>query len=414
MFYLLATWLICAPPQGAFDEFSDVMSPTHFVIEGNGLSLALKGELELEFHDLEGAGGPGKDSATDTRTLGTRSPFVEIDSFWLAPRLRLGEATRVDSILEFWQAGARVGAAYFNYCSVGTLLTHYAEAGYQTPFIKLDRRTERYPLIATAFWREPEMHVAYEAALGGNELSVSAGVSLGLQRPLTFAGVQDSISQRGTLNIISYGPGRAYSGSSPSLGGKLLLRAHGAFVQAFGYVSRLALEGGTDVLRGGLANYVELPGYMQSQLSSRAMWGGGRLGFDAHDIHAWVEAIASQEALLLRYGAYAQASQVFRVSRWGAYFNALEPLVRYEIYRIRGAKKVRHSGRALRSVALGQAATWDWNILTLALIAQVYRDLIRARVEYAIIDEDNGVPALGQAEVPFRNNELMVQLELRF
>lgn len=45
---------------------------------------------------------------------------------------------------------------------------------------------------------------------------------------------------------------------------------------------------------------------------------------------------------------------------------------------------------------------------------QVHRDLVRLRVEYSFIEEGNGVPDLGLPDAPFRNDELLVQAELRF
>jgi len=52
--------------------------------------------------------------------------------------------------------------------------------------------------------------------------------------------------------------------------------------------------------------------------------------------------------------------------------------------------------------------------LTLALITDVYRDLFKIRVEYSFLREHNGVPGQGVGDAPLRNDELMVQLELRF
>lgn len=415
--FVAATLVVGAPARAAFDEFADRYSPRHFELQARFLTLAIKGEIELELHDLEGSGGPGYDSPTDTRTIGTRSPTVEIDSFWLATRLGLGGSLGVNSVLEFTTSGARVGAVWLDFAAAAPAwLAHHVEVGYHTPIVKIDRRTERYPLIATSYWRQPELHVAYEATFAlAADIRLDAGVSLAMMRPLEFAGVQESTSQAGTINVLAYGPARSFSGNGPVGGGRLRVTAYGAFVEGFGFLGELAAEAGTDSLRSGFPNYRELPGYATEDARSGDFWWvGGRLGYEGHGVFALAEGIASREDLITRWGLYGQGSYRFVLSEEWDWLRAVEPLVRYEILRIDGAADVHESGRALRSTAVINAVSWDWDVLTLALIAEVYRDVVRVRVEYYFIWETNGVPALGIADESFRNDELLVQVEVRF
>jgi len=293
-----------AGPAGAFDEFSDQTSPTHFMLRAKDLTLILKGELELELHDIEGRGGPGHDSPTDTKTLGTRSPFVEIDSLWLALRVGIGQHLGVFSVLEFRPDGAGVGAVWADarFTAPGWF-EHHVEAGYHTPIVKVDRRTELYPLIATAFWREPELHLAYEARLRlAPRIHLDLGTSLAMMRPLALAGVQDSRSQAGTINVLGLGPADTMSGNGPVGGGRLALDIYGAFIEGFGFVGRLAAEGGTDVLRSALPNYRYLDGYHEGNAYGDFFWAGGRMGYHGHGVHAWVEGLYSRQDLLDRWG----------------------------------------------------------------------------------------------------------------
>ena len=400
----------------AFDEFSDQHSPTHFMLRAKDLTLILKGELELELHDIEGRGGPGHDSPTDQKTLGTRSPFVEIDSLWLALRVGIGSHIGVFSVLEFRPDGAGVGAVWADARWNGPgWLEHHAEAGYHTPIVKVDRRTERYPLIATAFWREPELHLAYEARMRlAQRVHLDLGASLAMMRPLALAGVQDSRSQAGTINILGLGSAETMSGNGPVGGGRLALDVYGAFVEGFGFVGRMAAEGGTDVLRSAFPNYRHLDGYYEGNAFGDFFWAGGRVGFHGYGVHAWVEGIYSREDLLDRWGAYAQASWRIPLPIAGGWLPALEPLVRVETFRIIGGAEVQASGHALRSNAPANAASWDHDALTVALISEVYRDLFKIRVEYSFLREHNGVPGLDVGDAPVRNDELVVQLELRF
>jgi len=414
----LVALLVALRPCGAaaFDEFSDKRSPTSFMLTAKDLTLVIKGELELELHDIEGSGGPGHDSPTDKKTLGTRSPFVEIDGFWLALRVGVGQHIGVFSVLEFRPDGAGVGAVWADARWTGPArFAHHVEAGYHTPIVKIDRRTERYPLIATAFWRESELHLAYEArARLAHRVQLDLGASLAMMRPLDLAGVQESESQAGTINVLGLGPARTLSGGGPVGGGRLGLDVYGAFLEGFGFVGRLAAEGGTDVLRSALPNYRHLDAYHEGNAYGDFFWAGGRVGYRGQGVHAWVEGIVSREDLLRRWGAYAQASFRIPLPVPGDWLPAIEPLVRVETFRIIGGDRVQASGHALRSTAPANAASWDHDALTLALIFEVFRDLFRVRVEYSFLRERNGVPGLDVSNEPFRNDELLVQLELRF
>jgi hypothetical protein len=399
------------------DEFDDSLAPAHFELRSGALRLVLKGAVKLELHDLQGEGGPGYDSPTDTKTLGTRSPFVEIDSFRLAFRLGLGETLELDTEVAFTPSSAAVDAVWLDWRGTGpSWLSHHVEAGYAPPVVKVHRRSERYPLIGTIAWRDPEIHAAYEAVFRlAERVSIEAAASLAMMRPLDLATVQDSRGQPGTLSVLAYGRARTFSGNGPVGGGRLRVSAWGAFAEAFAFAGRLSTEGGTDVLRAGLMNYRRLPGYDAAGSSyGRFRWFGARAGYEDHGVHAWAEGILFQEDLLTRWGAYAQASYAIPILRDTPWLRHLEPLVRGELYRIRDAATPLDADGALRSTAVVNASSWDWDVLTIGLIADVYADVLKVRAEYTFLREHNGVPALGVADEPVRNDELVLQAEVRF
>jgi hypothetical protein len=401
----------------AFDEFDDSYSPKHFQLISDDLSLTIKGELEVEFHDLEGQGGAGFDSPTDTRTIGTRSPFVEVDSFWLALRLGLSPWLAANSLLDFSSTNATLAAAWFDSRYVFGRYEQHIEIGLHTPFVKIDRRSERYPLIGTIYWREPELHAIYQGRLPVSDyLALELGLSLAMMRPLWFAGVQESTAQRGTINVLAYDQARVFSGNSPVYGLRLKTESIGFFLEAFGFIGKLSNQAGIDELRNGFGNFMDLPGYDPEATiqNDDFYWFGGRAGYDGHNIHTVVEYIQSKESLIRRAGFYAQISYEIHLYDRKKWFFIIEPLVRYEEYKIFDSTKVHASGRALRSPALGQAISWDYQIITGAVIVHLYRELLKLRVEYYQITEHNGVPALGIDNVPFKNNELLTQIELRF
>jgi|GEM_PF-914883 hypothetical protein len=403
----------------SFDEFSERRSPSHFRLQSGDLSLTLKGEVELELHDLQGSGGATHDSPTDTRTLGTRSPFVEIDAFWLALRFAFADQLAINSILEFDQSGARIGAVYFS----GKLrwperLEHRFEAGLHTPFVKVERRTERYPLIGTIYWRHPEFHITYNARLRlARETGIALGVSVAIMRPLAFLPVQESSSQQGTINLLGYGPARFFSGNGPVYGARFHAHTHGAYATLFGFLGSLSAEAGTDELRNNFSRFQDLPGYNsedKQQQDTTFYWAGLRTGYDGYGFHFLAEAIFSRESLLQRQGFYAQLSYELELRPEKKLFCTIELLTRYERYRLKDTTVVLDDDGALRSPAPSEAITWDYDIATAALIVTIYRQLLRLRFEYYWVGEANGVPALGIANSPLKNDELLVQLELRF
>jgi len=413
---LLGLLLVANHAHADRDEFADDRLPPHFILQAEHLTLTIKGEFELEYHDIEGSGGPGHDSPTDTLTLGTRSPFLEMDSFHLALRLGFTENIHVNSLLEFTTQHAQLAAIWAQFTAKAPdWLEHRVEAGYGLPIVAMDRRTERHPLLSTSFWREPEMHLAWEGRLlPEGPVTIEVGASLAMMRPLTLQGVQDSGNHPGTINVLASGPARTFSGNGPVGGGRLRVSAFGFFLDGFGFVGELSNEGGVDVLRSAFSRYRNLPGYDPETGGSRAFrWAGGRVGYLRHGIRVWMEAVFSQEGLLHRRGWNAQASLAFRLGP-ETLFHTLEPLIRWERSALEQSAEILENGQALRSPALIDAVAWDWEIWTFAGILDVYREFVKLRVEYALIQEDNGVPALGIPSENFRNNELMVQLELRF
>lgn len=234
-----------------------------------------------------------------------------------------------------------------------------------------------------------------------------AGLAVG--RPLGFAPVQASQAQRGTLNVLAYDPGRVFSGNNPTYGARARSSVSGAFLEAFGFLGELANEAGTDELRASLAGYPSLP-HAKTDLTAR--WGDARLGYEGPGLFAVAEGVTSAEGLLRRSAADVQVSYRVPVLD-GPWLRSVSPVARSDRYRIDDST-VSHGGIALRSPALSQASTWDFTVLTAGLSAETSREFVLLRLEYDHITESNDVPSLGLAGRDFRNNELRLELLLRF
>src|SRR5687767_4349422 len=108
---LVITALLVTSPLRAAD-LAEAPRPARFTLVSGQRSLGLAGELELELHDIQGRGGVGHDSPSDTRTLGTRSPFMEIDALHLALSLGLDDGLGATALLALHPAGAYLAAAW--------------------------------------------------------------------------------------------------------------------------------------------------------------------------------------------------------------------------------------------------------------------------------------------------------------
>ena len=417
---LLASIFLAAPAwaQDAFDAFSEARSPARFTIVAGDLKLTFKGNVQLALHDLEGDGGLRKDSVTDTRTLGTRSAFVRLDSSRLALRLETPDGLSFYSELAFTADRARAEGAFLDYrqrLGAGSL---HIEAGLHTPFVAIDDLTARAPLTSRVFWGSSEMHVIIELSGGLGPLRWWAGLSAAMMRPLSAAAINDAASRRGTLALLSYGEARPFSGNAPVFGGKLAVGIPHFVLTGFGFLGRLTAVEGTDTLRNQIGHFSLLPNFNQADprdQDTRFFWAGGRADFNWAGAEARVEWIESRESLLRRTTMYAQAGYVhWWNQRKTALFRTTEARVRYERYRIHDADQPLTMDRALRAVDPSQAVTWDWTVWTFALSSQIYRQIIRLNLEHNIISEANGSDALGLPDVAFANNETILQLELRF
>jgi len=397
----------------AYDEFSDLRAPAHFSIEGSeALKLVLKGQWELSWRDIEGAGGAAHDSISDTVTLGTRSGHAGVDGLRLAFRVEAPEHLAFYSAFLFDPRGARAEGAWLDsLIPLSEGLTLHTEAGLHTPLASVDDYTSRAPMTARIYWGQPEMHLSTKLLGSAGRFRWWLGTSLGLMRPLDAELVNDASHSKGTLVLLSYGAAEVFSGNQAVFGGTLGLGYGPLQFEFFGSYGQLSAERGTDELRNRMANFALLPGYNSADPRSQDSsfwWGGGRVDFAWAGIEARVEWIESRESLIRRAAGYAQAGYVWFRPAQTTWLKTLELRFRIERYRIH------QGGETLRVVDPSQALTWDFDVVTASLCTLLYRDLLRLYLEYSLIEEHNGAPASNIADVPVANNETTLQLELRF
>ena len=400
----------------AFDEFDATHAPARFSIDATeDIGLDIKGRMRISLHDLQGEGGPGYDSPTDTATIGTRSPFVALDSFELSFRGHWKDLLWINANVAFLTDDTYLSAIYFEYKSELTdWFSQGVEIGYQNSIVATNRHTVRYPLIATNYWRNSEYHVAYGGKFNlAKDTSIALYASLGMMRPLKSEPIHGSSVYKGTFSTLAYGPAQAFSGNSPT--GTALLRfyTHGFDLDLFGFVGELTTQYGIHTLISDFTYYRLDPDFDANETEALAYWYGGRLSYEFEGFHIMGEVIASHEHLLDRVGMYVQAG--YNWTRDGAFWvNEIEFVARYEQTWLLHSTELFDEKHALRSPETNNAITWDYKILTLALKADIVSDFVALRLEYSLIWEENGVPALDIASEEISNNEFLLQIEARY
>lgn len=386
-----------------FDPFADALAPVRFAITADdGLRLVLKGAAQLSWLDLEGAGGVGRESATDTVTIGTRSGHVRLDRARLALRLHGPDGLALLTELEFTGERARARAAWIDgrwTLTRNTIL--HAELGLARPFVATDPVTRRQPLAARVWWGSSEAHLTGEVTQRIGALRLAIGASVALARPLGAAPINDA-SPRGSVGLLAFEATRPLSGAGPVFGGRIAAALGSIRLEGFGFAGRLGAEGGIDALRNRLEGFRDLPGYVAAdprRQDPRLWWGGARATYrrGAFDLRA--EAVWGRESLIRRAVYLAQAVGELPLAD-GIWLPAGALIVRIEAYRLAHADR-------LRRVAPSQALSWDWDVLTAAVRLQLYRDLLWLRAEHSLLREARGGPR-------FPNDETTAQLELRF
>lgn len=398
----------------AFDEFDTEHAPPKFSLNYKDLTLEIKGRARIGLHDLQGEGGPEYDSPTDTATIGTRSPFVELDSFELAFRLNWKELLWINANVTFLTDTTALSAIYFEYKQQHeTWFSHGAELGYQNSIVATHRHTVRYPLIATNYWKNPEYHAAYGAHFDlADDISLVIYASLSMTRPLLSEPIHGSPTYKGSLKTLSYGSAKSFSGNSAAGTGMIRFNAYGFSIEGFGHIGKLTTKYGLNTLISDFPYYRSLPGYEDTENESTSWWAGGRIAYNGYGVHVMAEAIASKEQLIKRVGMYVQASYTHHWD-WD-YLNELEILARYEQTWLFNAEDMLDETHAFRTPEVNNAISWDHQIITLSARLNILEDIIAIRCEYSFFLEKNGLKKLGIADESFDDNELLIQLEARY
>ncbi len=407
--------LLAPAAAAAFDVFADTRSKARFaLVSEDGLRLVIKGNARFGLYDLEGDGGFGTDSATDTATIGTRSAYAALDRARLAFRLETPTPLAFYSSLRFTPGGTYVEGAWIDLRhAFDSGLALHGSLGLHVPLAATDRLTIRKSLAERIYWDQPEMHAAVEVSLPLGPVKAWLGGSAAMMRPLGLTAVNDASDRGSTLAVVYNKLADSFSGIEPVFGvrGGVSLLDDALSLEGFAYLGTLSRESGTAELANNLPYYT--PRAQRDALNGDTTyrWAGGRLDVDAAGFEYRIEAIASAESKFERWTAYTQLGYRIAPGIADDWLTLIAPRVRLETYRI-------IDGARLRVEAPNKGLTWDWDIVTLALETAIYRDIVTLHVEYSVIGEivegDGDAPLAGLGSDHFDNNEFTAQFELRF
>ena len=343
------------------------------LISLKGADIRLGGELEVEFRDTQEDDGI-KDS----------NARFQFDKFVLKPEVIFGKTNiSLKGELEFNadEAYFANGGVYFENLPLDSQIF----AGLKSRFIGISRKTEVYPLLGTTMERYEQLQMNWQAKASPFYWGVCFGEGLRLGTK--------QVSEDSSYKMLRDNRNVSHKTGHPEYGIKLGVKpALGDLgtldVLGFGFFGELNNDD-IDLLKS------KLPAYTSASDDMRRY--GGRLvykyKFDKlNELTLVAEGAQLKDGALERTGWYVQGSHKWKFKR--PYLCSFEPLIRYGQINPDWTK------------SFSKSASWDREMLTLALITELAKN-VKLKTEYYINDEKTGGRNVD-------NNELLVQLEYKF
>ncbi len=338
------------------------------VSTNSGLDVIIGGEVELEFVDVEGPGGFTNQDLTYQKVK-NRSPHMRIDKAILGLRVNYSENLYYKYELRFGDQKANVDVHYAR-LTVPLINTRF-ELGKNKPMVATKRRSEGLPLIGTAFWKGREYHITSKTQTELGPIEVTGQLSFAMKRPF---GTDDAAEDK-SFKMLVYDDYDAKDGQTFEYGVAYGLKAYGISAEGWYYTGKLIDDYDWKTSLGFLPGYDDVVNaYPGEKDDLTHWWYGGRVGVDMQAIHIRGEYISALDGLLPRNGYYVEGSYRINLKH-----NAnIEPMVRYGELNIE-----RHPP------ALGDPATWDRNMTTVAVLYRL-NSYLSLKLEYYILNEVTG------------------------
>ncbi|MBN2372649.1 hypothetical protein JXL19_02520 [bacterium] len=340
------------------------------ILSFKGKRFKLGGEMEFEYVDTR----------SDQKIDNPEGHF-QVERFSLIPQIQVAENIILEALLLFSPEKTDVNETYA--VISGLPLDSFLKLGMDDRFIseKPNRRTEAYPLIGTAFWRDDEAGITWS---GKHKefywnLSLTNGFALGKKEPSedkSYQMIQDKRQTSDNNENKDIGLGLGWKRSFAS---NHLIDVHG-----FGYFAKLSRDD-IDFLK-------KIAGYGSSEVRMSRRYGAST-EYVVNAFSLGGEYIKAEDGTLDRDGWFAQAS--YRIS-FGkrTFFPSIEPFVRYGRLNIDLPK------------VFSDTLTWNREMTTIALLVDIVKNM-KVKIEYYINDEKTGGNDV-------KNDEFLAQLEIMF
>ncbi len=363
----------------------------------SGLDVVLGGEVELEFIDVEGAGGFSNQDLTYQKVK-NRSPHMRIDMAVLSARVNYNDNLYYQIEFRFDDESAYVDKQYAR-LNVPGLHTQF-EMGKNRPFVSTKRQSEGYPLIGTAFWKGREAHLLSETVIPlGENGKLIGGLSFAMKRPL---GTDDAAEDK-SFKMMVYDDYEPKNGQTFEYGVKAGVELGGLSALGWFFTGELIDDWDwKSSLKQSLAPYSS----MGDETDRTHYWYGGRLGYELAGLQVRGEYIEGKDGLLGRYGGYGEASYKMAAPAF-LHSKSLILLGRSGILRLRS--KENSAGDELTWAYLSEAMSWDRNMTTISLMLEI-NDHLTLKAEHYILDEETG----SETEPSVNDDQSVLQINFQF
>ncbi|MDI6793326.1 MAG: hypothetical protein QME81_10735 [bacterium] len=312
------------------------------------VKLNLGGEVLIEFVDN------GADCENNKAQF--RIEFISIN-----PKLEIEDDISFESEIKFETSGEiLLNELYAKFENLP--LNSWLKVGLEDRFIKVKRKTETYPIQATAWWRDDDQGIQWGGEVGSFywRTSLTNGNQLGqkaLLRGGNFPIIQDDRLNGSKMDTKEIGLGL----------GKVLTSKLGKLdLLGFCYRDKLSKD--------DISFLQTLPGYGVS--TDKSTFYGVNFDYTRGNSNLFAQLIKAEDGDLKRSGWYAQPSYKFEMPGRTT-FNKYTILLRYNDYQVDIEPDVSDS------------RTWDRKTLTLAARIGI-KGPVELLVEYDFNDENTG------------------------
>ncbi len=367
------------------------------VSTGSGLDVVLGGEVELEFIDVEGAGGFAHQDLTYQKVK-NRSPHMRIDMAVLSARVNYSENLYYQIEFRFDDESAYVDKQYAR-LNVPGMNTKF-EMGKNRPFVSTNRQSEGYPLIGTAFWKGREAHINSETEIKlGENGKLIGGLSFAMKRPL---GTDDAAEDK-SFKMMVYDDYEPKNGQTFEYGVKAGVELAGLSALGWFFTGELIDDWDWKAsLKQSLAPYSN----MGDETDRTHYWMGGRAGYEIGGLNLVGEYIQAQDGLLTRDGAYGELSYSLNAPKF-LKAQKLTFLGRQGYLNLKS--KTNSAGDELTWAYLSEAMSWDRQMTTLSAMLDI-NDNLTLKFEHYILDETTG----SDEQTSVDDDQSLMQINFRF